>query len=185
MSSITSILFILSIIALINGIPLTDENGNSVQSKTIKYDFWACIGWYFSEGDPQRLLAQTVDPPCTISKDFPATLPDGWSVDPECDAKKQPNTCKLHKGAYGCYRYAKADTGPGAQACYTQNGVWISDVWKGAGTVDAETPLGDLGQQLKHFAVDVVPYYTCCNQASTARYPCSLYYEKRPSGKCQ
>ncbi len=104
------------------------------------------IAWYAVEPDPKPLLARTENPPCNIPSTFPATLLGGWSVDPDCDAQEQPDTCELHKGAYGCYRNAKASTGPGAQACYDKNGKWISDPWKGAGTLDTETPLGDLTQ---------------------------------------
>jgi hypothetical protein len=145
-----------------------------------------CLSWYALQGNPNLILAQTLKPPCTIPTAFPSTLPGGWSVDPECDAAKQPNTCQYHVGAHSCYRHAYRASGPGAQACYKSNGQWISDPWLGAGTVDKETPLGDLIQQGKHVVVDVLPYGDCCKSLGVPQpATCNLYYAKRPPGQCQ
>jgi len=89
-------------------------------------------------------------------------------------------------GATGCYRHAYKNTGPGAQACYDKNGNWLSDVWLGAGTLDVETPLGNIFQQLKHLTEDVTPYDNCCKDKSLPQPgTCNLYFEKRPPGECQ
>ncbi len=167
MRSITFVLLTSLIVVLVNGIKP------------------ACQNWYNKEGDPNILLALTLNPPCKIPITFKPTMTNGWSVDPGCDASKQPNTCNLHVGAHTCYRHAKASTGPGAQACYDPQGNWISDVWKGAGTLDAETPLGGLIQTIKHGIVDVIPYNDCCQNSNTADNACHLYYEKRPPGQCE
>jgi len=186
MYSLTSTLLVLLLVTLINGHPSNVDNGNSKENEILTRDLLGCRSWYRGEGDPSILLAQTLNPPCSIPPTFPETLLDGWVVDPGCDAAQQPNTCGLHKGAHGCYRHAFASTGPGAQACYDQNGQWISDPWKGAGTLDAETPLGDLAQQARHGIVDVATYYSCCT-TWLAKQPetCNLYYEKRPPGQCE
>jgi hypothetical protein len=112
-------------------------------------------------------------------------LTGGWSVDDGCDAAKQPNTCGLHVGAHGCYRHALARTGPGAQACYDPNGIWISDPWKGAGTLDKENPLGGFLQVILHGIVDVIPYQQCCQTNPVQPQFCNLYFEKRPPGQCE
>ena len=149
-------------------------------------ELFSCTLWYFFEGDPADLLAQTKKPPCSISATFPLELSGNWSIDPGCDPLKQPNTCDYHKGAQGCYRHAFSSTGPGAQACYDSSGQWISDPWLGAGTVDKETPIGDFVQQAEHALVDVAPYLNCCKtKFSPQPFTCNLYYEKRPPGQCQ
>ncbi|CAF0749668.1 unnamed protein product [Adineta steineri] len=185
MRSVTYTLLVLLVVTIINGFPSADDNMESYKDVMLNRDVGSCLTWYALQGDPQKLLAQTLPPPCNCPASFPPTLIDGWTTDPECDAAKQPNTCDLHKGAYGCYRYAFKSTGPGAQACYDKNGKFISDPWKGAGTVDAETPLGDIIQQGEHFLCDVLPYYSCCKLTLLGqRFICDLYYEKRPPGQC-
>ncbi|CAF1205759.1 unnamed protein product [Adineta steineri] len=125
-------------------------------------DLLSCLLWNKLEGDPNELLQKS------------------------CDPLEQPKTCDYHKGAYGCYRFAYSNTGPGAQACYDKNGNFISDPWKGGGTVDQETLSGDLIQLAKHVACDVVPYYSCCQTFfSLQPYTCNLYYEKRLIGQCE
>jgi len=176
---------ILLIIALINGLPFDANNKNQAAKEALIRNPFNCPAWYAAEGDPNVLLAKTLNPPCQIPSTFPPNLLGGWVVDPGCNASSQPNTCDLHKGAYGCYRHAFASTGPGAQACYDQLGQWIADPWKGAGTLDAETPLGDLAQQALHGIADVVPYYTCCRGLFSQTQTCNLYYEKRPPGQCE
>ncbi|CAF3939271.1 unnamed protein product [Adineta steineri] len=129
---------------------------------------------------------RVLKPPCQVLSTFPRQLNEGWVVDVDCDPLKQPKTCDYHKGAYGCYRFAYSNTGPGAQACYDKNGNFISDPWKGGGTVDKETSSGDLIQSAKHVACDVVSYYSCCQTFfSPQPYTCNLYYEKRPTGQCE
>jgi hypothetical protein len=155
------------------------------QNKVFSCNVQACQNWWNNQGDPNLLLAKTLKPPCKISPKFPETLTYGWSVDSGCDAAKQPNTCDLHKGAWGCYRHALANTGPGAQACYDQAGNWISDPWQGAGTLDKETPLGGFIQALKHGIEDVIPFNNCCVNTQMEKVCCSLYYEKRPPGVCE
>ncbi|CAF0780711.1 unnamed protein product [Adineta steineri] len=91
----------------------------------------SCLLWNKLEGDPNELLKK---------------LNEGWVVDEGCDPLDQPETCDYHKGAYGCYRFAYSNTGPDAQACSDKNGNFISDPRKGGGTVDKETPSGDLIQ---------------------------------------
>ena len=146
----------------------------------------SCTSWYKKQIDPAEHLKKTLSPPCKIPATFPSKLLNGWSTDPSCDAKKQPNTCSYHVGAYGCYRHAFKSTGPGAQSCYDKDGVWISDPWKGAGTLDVETPLGSLFQQLRHVTADVTPYDDCCKDKSAPQpSTCNMYYEKRPPGQCQ
>jgi hypothetical protein len=186
MCSITSTLFLFFLVALVNGLPFTADKQNSNQQGIESRDSSSCDSWYNGEGDPSVLLAQTLNPPCKVPAPFPPSLLDGWTVDPGCNASKQPNTCDLHKGAYGCYRHAFKSTGPGAQSCYDQSGHWIADPWAGAGTLDAQTPLGGLIQQALHGIVDVIPYYNCC-QTSGAPQPatCNKYYEKRPPGQCE
>lgn len=180
------ILLALLPIAWPNGIPFDATNTNSNEDEILTRDAASCTAWYLTQPSPKELLARTIKPPCSILSTFPPTLPGGWSVDPGCDASKQPNTCDFHIGAHGCYRNTIASTGPGAQACYDAKGQWISDPWKGAGTLDVETPLGDLVQQGKHLIVDVVPYYSCCKTSLFfQKTVCNLYYEKRPPGQCQ
>ncbi|CAF0825361.1 unnamed protein product [Rotaria sordida] len=179
-------LLVLLTVTLINGIPFATDNGDSDQQEMLHRSLPDCLSWYWSQPDPAQFLANTVKPSCSISPTFPPFLPGGWSVDPGCDASKQPNTCDLHKGAHGCYRNAISTTGPGAQACYDVNGQWISDPWKGAGTLDVETPLGDAIQQGLHVVVDVLPYYSCCKTSLLfQKSTCNLYYKRRPSGQCQ
>lgn len=185
MSSIAYTIFVLSVIVLINGIPFDAENRNLEEQQILPRGVITCGVWYLSQPDPQTLLAKTLTPKCTIDPSFPPTLPGGWSVDTGCDASKQPNTCDLHKGAYGCYRSALGTTGPGAQACYDKNGHFISDPWKGAGTLDAESPTGGVIQSAKHFLTDVAPYYSCCKVTFFQEYNCNHYYEKRPPGSCK
>ncbi|CAF1384192.1 unnamed protein product [Rotaria sp. Silwood1] len=186
MHAIAYTLLILLTTALINSIPFNTDNEDLDHQEILHRGLSSCLLWYQSQPDPATLLAKTLKPPCSISPAFSETLPGGWSVDPGCDASKQPNTCDMHKGANGCYRSAISNTGPGAQACYDKNGQWISDPWKGAGTLDAETPLGDIIQQGKHLIADVLPYYSCCKTSIFSQSQnCSLYYEKRPSGQCQ
>ncbi|UJR08035.1 hypothetical protein I4U23_012312 [Adineta vaga] len=185
MYTTTYTLLILLGVTFINGLPFADSNENSYENAILNRGAPDCLVWYLTQGDPQELLAQTLKPPCHIPISFPKTLLGGWSVDPECDASKQPKTCDYHKGAYGCYRHAFSSSGPGAQACYDRSGQWIGDVWKGAGTVDAATPLGDFSQQTAHFLVDVAPYYSCCKITLFPKSICNLYYEKRPPGQCE
>ncbi|CAF3392778.1 unnamed protein product [Rotaria sp. Silwood2] len=186
MRSAEYISLVLLTISLVKGIPFPPEDETSDKKEIIARDIGTCYLWYWSQPNPDSLLAKTLKPPCSISAAFPPTLPGGWTTDPGCDASQQPNTCNLHKGAYGCYRHALSSTGPGAQACYDKNGQWISDPWKGAGTLDAETPLGDTIQAGKHFVADVVPYYDCCKLTLFfQKHICNLYYEKRPPGQCQ
>ena len=145
-----------------------------------------CKNWYAKQIDPEIHLKKTLKPPCRIPTSFPSKLVDNWSTDPGCDAKKQPNTCSYHVGAYGCYRHSFQRTGPGAQACYDKNGNWLADPWLGAGTLDVETPLGSLFQQLKHVDVDVTPYNNCCkDKALPQPATCNMYFEKRPPGQCE
>ena len=185
MHQITSILLIVLIIALVNGIPFTADKELFDQQGVLGRSA-SCRSWYNKQGNPNELLAKTLKPPCKIPSTFPSSLLDGWKVDSGCDASKQPNTCDLHKGAHGCYRHAFASKGPGAQACYDKEGQWISDPWKGAGTLDAETPSNNLMQQMAHAVADVFSYYDCC-QTSSSPQPetCNLYYEKRPPGQCE
>ena len=179
MSSMKFILLIVVSIVFVYGHPSpSEEKQPSARNAN-------CRSWYDKQGDPKELLAKTLNPPCQIPATFPSTLIDGWKTDSGCDASKQPNTCDLHQGAYGCYRHSVASTGPGAQACYDQQGQWISDPWKGAGTLDAETP-SNLIQNLLHFTADVLPYYDCCtSEGSPQPETCNLYYEKRPPGQCE
>ena len=146
-----------------------------------------CIDWYAKQIDPEEHLQNTLKPPCQVPTSFPAKLIDGWLTDPGCDASKWPKaTCGYHEGAHGCYRHSFKSTGPGAQACYDQDGSWLSDPWRGAGTLDVETPLGSLFQQLQHYTTDVKPYDDCCKTSSQLKAStCSLYYEKRPPGQCE
>ncbi|CAF1185658.1 unnamed protein product [Rotaria sp. Silwood1] len=182
----TYALLVFLTVTLINCVPFATDNENLDQQAMLHRGLPSCSVWYWSQPNPEILLAKTLKPPCNISPTFPSTLPGGWSVDPGCDASQQPNTCDLHKGAYGCYRSALSTTGPGAQACYDKNGQWISDPWKGAGTLDAETPLGDIIQEAKHVVADVLPYYSCCKTSIFFQtYNCNHYYEKRPPGQCQ
>jgi hypothetical protein len=145
-----------------------------------------CLSWYNKQPDPQVHLKNTLTPPCRIAA-FNTAVPGGWQVDPGCDAKKQPSnsTCGYHKGAHGCFRHSFKTTGPGAQACYNKAGNWISDVWLGAGTLDVETPLGSLIQQIRHYNADVKPYDNCCTAKGTTKETCDKYYQKRPPGQCQ
>jgi hypothetical protein len=184
MYQITSTLFVLLIATLTKGLVLTPNDGNLNQNDKLTR-IPACQNWYNGEGDPQVHLDKTLKPPCKISPKFPRTLTQGWSVDDGCDAAKQPDTCGLHVGAYGCYRHSFASTGPGAQACYDQQGNWIADPWQGAGTLDAETPLGGLIQALRHYIADVKPYYDCCRTNPVQTPYCNLYFEKRPPGVCE
>jgi hypothetical protein len=184
MHRITSILLALSLVVLINGIPFIADNKNPEQG-IVKGNLQACLRWYDNEGDPNVLLAQTAKPPCQVPTTFLPNLAGGWSMDTGCDAAKQPNTCDLHKGAHCCYRHAYASSGPGAQACYDTQGNWISDPWKGAGTLDAVTPLGNFIAVIQHGIRDVIPYYDCCTGSLPQPSTCNLYYEKRPPGQCE
>ena len=179
-----ALIFLLSITS-IHALPFADSKASSNEDVILGRTALDCSAWYLTQGDPNKLLAQTLKPPCRVPASFPAVLRDGWSTDPECDAAKQPKTCQYHKGAHGCYRHAFKERGPGAQACYDKNGQFIDDVWKGAGTVDAQTPLGDGVQQAAHFVADVVPFYSCCKITFIYNPLCNLYYEKRPAGQCE
>lgn len=185
MHSIVSTIFIVLVIALVNGHPFDiNEKVLDQQEPVVRSE--SCRSWYNKQGDPKELLAKTLKPPCKIPPSFPRTLIDGWTVDSGCDAAKQPNTCSLHQGAHGCYRHSFEQKGPGAQACYDPQGHWISDPWKGAGTLDAETPSGNLLQQFAHAVADVFPYNDCCVTTSSPQpETCNLYYEKRPPGECE
>jgi hypothetical protein len=185
MHPITSTLFVLLIATSAKGLLPTANDGNLNQNKVLACNIAACQNWYNKEGDPNLLLAKTLKPPCKISSTFPRILTYGWSVDSGCDAAKQPNTCGLHKGAHGCYRHALEKTGPGAQSCYDPAGIWIADPWKGAGTLDAENPLGGPIQSIKHGIADVIPYYQCCDTSPVQTDCCNLYFEKRPPGVCE
>ncbi|CAF1208557.1 unnamed protein product [Adineta steineri] len=145
-----------------------------------------------SETEESDASDRVLKPLCQVPSIFPRQLNEGWVVgegwvvDEACDPLKQPKTCDYHKGAYGCYRFAYSNTGSGAQACYDKNGNFISDPWKGGGTVDQETLSGDLIQSARHVACDVVSYYSCCQTFfSLQPYTCNLYYEKRPTGQCE
>jgi hypothetical protein len=143
-----------------------------------------CTIWYITQGNPNSLLAQTPTPPCSIPSTFPSTY-EGWQIEPVCNPNGLLPGCLFHGGAYACYEKAYGSTGPGGEACYDKNGNWIADPFKGAGTVDKETPLGGVDQEAKHVAADVVPYLACCGTNSAAPLnTCSLYYQKRPPGRC-
>jgi len=168
-------------VATIDAIAIEIGDESPVSSRGLQ----DCINWYKKEPNPSVHLSKTLDPPCRCPKSFPSKLIGGWTTDPGCDAKKQPNTCDYHKGAFGCYRHSFKTTGPGAQACYDKDGNWIADTWKGAGTLDAETPLGSLFQQLRHYNADVVPWNNCCKDNKVPQpSTCNMYFEKRPPGKC-
>ncbi|CAF0900289.1 unnamed protein product [Adineta steineri] len=187
MHTITNIFLALLLVLSVAGFELGNIDENSNEQLMAGRGYVDCLIWYATQGDPNKLLAKTKKPYCQVPATFPSTLPGGWSVDTSCDAAKQPNTCSLHAGAYCCYRNALKSTGPGAQACYDKSGQWISDPWLGAGTVDKETPLGNIIQQAKHGVADVIPYYSCCVLTLFAPQPetCNRYYEKRPPGQCE
>ncbi len=42
MYSIAYALLVLSVVALVNGLPFTDESENSLQEKNFQFDFWGC-----------------------------------------------------------------------------------------------------------------------------------------------
>ena len=135
----------------------------------------ACLAWYAVQGNPNTLLAQTPTPPCTVPTTFPATY-QGWSIEPVCNPNSLLPGCLFHDGAYACYEKAFGSTGPGGEACYDKNGNWISDPFKGAGTVDKETPLGGTDQELNHVTADVLPYLNCCGtNPALPLATCSLY----------
>ena len=169
-------------ITLAYGLPPV-KRSSEVESRSLWVGV-ACQAWHKLQPDPSAALSQIATPPCKVPSAFPANLSGGWSVDPGCDASLQPDTCSYHPGAYSCYRHAYAATGPGTQACYDVNGQFISDPWQGAGTLDLETPIGDIIQQGKHALVDVFPYYYCCSTLFKQPDTCNLYYAKRPPGQC-
>jgi hypothetical protein len=186
MHSTTYIVLVFLVVALVNSLPFAADNEHPNRQLMLNRGFFDCHAWSLTQGNPADLLAKTLKPPCHIPSNFPETLLGGWSVDPGCDASKQPNTCSFHKGAYGCYRHAFKNTGPGMQACYDNLGQWIADPWKGGGTVDAETPLGDILQQGLHALVDVAPYEFCCELILFQKEKaCNFYYNKRPPGQCE
>ena len=71
-------------------------------------------------------------------------------------------------------------SGPGQQCCYDSDGN-INVGPPGGGTVDNIAPV-DLKTKLKHFAVDVLPFFACCKAGILS--DCATYYEYRPSDDC-
>ncbi|CAF1266365.1 unnamed protein product [Adineta steineri] len=185
MKSISLALFALFNILFINCLPFNIKNNDGNQCEISFFDTQACNIWYQQQGNPKDLLSQTVIPPCQISTLFPEQLPGGWEADETCNAHQHFGHCEFHPGAYGCYRSCVNSTGPSGQACYYQNGTWISDPREGGGTVDAETPCGDLVQEIKHFCADFIPYFVCCVLPTTSSAEnCNKYYLARPAGTC-
>lgn len=163
----------------------------SQRSSIVETNTKKCQQWHQAEPDPEIFLAKTRNCPCSVSTAFPSSFHDGlktWKVDAGCDASKQPNTCQYHQGAYGCYRFAYQNTGPGSQCCYYKNGTWISDPFQGAGTLDRERApdnLWNVFQWIAHNNHDVIPWDNCCKDSSMPKEICQLYFEKRPPGQCQ
>ncbi|CAF2155740.1 unnamed protein product [Rotaria magnacalcarata] len=187
MKFLSVLIFALLLIIHVNSQPI-DESSDEEFAQRMKSTraLADCTNWYGREPEASVHLAKILSAPCSIPPTFPPNLKDGWTTDPGCDAKKQPNTCSYHVGAWGCYRHSFKNTGPGAQACYDRKGNWLSDTWQGAGTLDAETALGSIFQQLRHYTADVVPYDNCCTTSGLPQpSTCNLYFEKRPTGICE
>jgi hypothetical protein len=177
---IINLLVTFMLVVSIDSLALGGDNQASASSR----GGIGCYLWYILQGNPNALVTQTPVPPCLIPTTFPATY-QGWSIEPVCNPNGLLPGCLFHEGAYACYEKAFGSSGPGGEACYDKNGNWISDPFKGAGTVDEETPLGGTDQELKHVTADVLPYLTCCGtNPALPLGTCSLYYEKRPPGYC-
>ncbi|CAF2081934.1 unnamed protein product [Rotaria magnacalcarata] len=165
-------------------------HGN-IRSTDVAKKIALCEAWHNAEPHPSIFSEQTPKCPCHVLASFPKVFNDGskiWKTDPGCIASQHPNTCKYHKGAHGCYRFAYKSTGPGAQCCYNKNGVWIKDPHRGAGTLDRERApdsFFDLSQLAAHHHHDVVPWENCCKDPAVPRDVCQLYFDKRPPGVCE
>jgi hypothetical protein len=184
MFSISKLLFFIVVISKLDSLVINENDNGLPQNELSNRAIADCTNWYKKQINADEHLRKTLKPPCRIPSTFPKKLIDGWSVDPGCDASKQPNTCGYHPGAHGCYRHSHKSSGPGAQSCYDKTGVWLADPKIGAGTLDVETPLGSFIQQLKHYQADVKPYTDCCPNGPLSN-TCDLYYEKRPPGECE
>jgi hypothetical protein len=171
-------------------------NGNLIPDPIIRSEaatrnIVTCQKWHSAEPHPLVFLEQTRKCPCRAPSSFPKEFSDGsqiWKTDAGCIAGNQPNTCAYHKGAHGCYRFAHKSKGPGAQCCYNKAGIWISDPFNGAGTLDRERApdnIFNLIQWNAHNKHDVIPWDNCCKDSSIPRNICQLYYDKRPPGECQ
>ena len=184
---IVSLLFFAILVISAQGSIGPNSSGRTTRSERTIAD---CQKWYNVEPDPAPLLAKIRKCPCSIPTSFPKEYNDGgakWKTDDGCQAAQQPNTCSYHKGAHGCYRHAYGSSGPGTQCCYNKAGIWISDPFQGAGTLDREcapTNILNIFQWLAHNKHDVIPWDDCCKDPAMPREICQLYYEKRPPGEC-
>ena len=111
----------------------------------------------------------------------------GFDVDPACDARKSNYwNCRLHQGAKGCYRRKSKTSPAGAQCCYDNDGKWIDDWKKGAGTLDFYYPatLRNISTY-GHFFSDALSYFSCCIGINKIFNACESYMKYRPPGQCE
>lgn len=146
--------------------------------------FWLV---FQSNSNTERILSSVSLCPCKISIAWNEEQ-FGFNIDPGCDPRKSGYwNCRFHQGAKGCYRRKSATNAAGAQCCYDNNGIWISDWKKGAGTLDFYSP-GTLSlcnlSAFQHFFTDVLSYFSCCFGPSKFFSLCEEYMKYRPPGKC-
>ena len=139
-----------------------------------------------SDANTENMINSAPPCPCRMSTRWSENRLD-FNADPACDARKSGYwNCRFHQGAKGCYRQKSAASAAGAQCCYDNNGEWISDWRKGAGTLDFYYP--ENGRSLstyQHFFSDVLSYFSCCNPATAILHTCEQYMRYRPTGKCE
>lgn len=145
-----------------------------------------CPVWAALQPDPQTYIDQIPPCPCRVLTTWSENQM-GYTADGACKGptpKTKP--CYFHPGATGCYRRPSSTGNAGAQCCYDERGLWISDTNKGAGTLDAFSPDKFIGAQVIHFFYDFLPYLSCCKlPGSSSKENCQKYMDKRPPGRCE
>ena len=142
-----------------------------------------CNAWRALQSDDytKKLIEEVPPCPRQVLTSWPRQQ-FGFVTDDACDGNKTHNgNCGFHPGATGCYRGSStiAGSSAGAQCCYDNQGILITDWRKGAGTIDAISSETDL---LGHVVVDVAPYVFCCLGIDKFTGGCEDYMKYRPPG---
>lgn len=139
-----------------------------------------------SECETEKSLNTVPSCPCRVNTTWDNEQ-FGFNIDPACDARKSGYwNCQLHHGAKGCYRQKSTTNIAGAQCCYDNDGRWIADWRKGAGTLDFYYPgTWRNFSTYQHFFSDGLSYLSCRFGVSTIFNACEHYMRYRPPGQCK
>ncbi|CAF0745547.1 unnamed protein product [Brachionus calyciflorus] len=144
--------------------------------QVLSYD--VCKTWHQNQVDPIPFIQSL--PPCRpklplVENQAPYSF-EGFIMDNTCNPSSPIGCQVFHPGSHVCYRSVYTVTigfrTAGQQCCYNRKYSLLVGPPSG-GTLD----LADSKNKLKHFLVDVTPYFLCCLFSNN----CDLYYEKRPS----